>query len=63
MKTRERVELITEMRASLNDAMDRLAAVDATAKFDQQDDENLLDAWEAARKTAMITKRLPNAQS
>jgi hypothetical protein len=61
MKTRERVELITEMQAHLNDALERLAAIDATAKFDAQDDENLLDAWEAARKTLMIAKRLPSA--
>jgi hypothetical protein len=61
MKTRERVELITEMKTHLSEAIERLAAVDATAKFDEQDDENLLDAWEAARKTAMITKRLPSA--
>jgi len=63
MKTRERVELITEMRTHLSDALQRLEAVDATAQFDEQDDENLLDAWEAARKTAMIAKRLPSAQS
>ena len=61
MRTRERVELITEMKSHLNDAIERLAAVDATAKFDEQDDENLLDAWEAARKAALITKRLPSA--
>jgi len=63
MKTRERVELITEMKTRLSDALQRLEAVDATAKFDEQDDENLLDAWEAAGKTAMTTKRLPGAQS
>lgn len=63
MKTRERVELITEMRAHLNNALERLAVVDATAKFDEQDEENLLDAWEAARKAASISDRLPSAQS
>jgi len=61
MKARERVGLITEMKDHLSDALERLEAVDATAKFDAQDDENLLDAWEAARKAAMIAKRLPSA--
>ncbi len=61
MKTRERVELITEMKTHLSETLQRLEAVDATAKFNEQDDENLLDAWEAAGKTAMITKRLPSA--
>ena len=63
MKTSERVDLITEMKAHLSDAIERLAAVDATAKFDEQDDENLLDAWEAAGKAAMRIKRLPSARS
>ena len=49
------------MKTHLSDALQRLEAVDATAKFDEQDDENLLDAWEAARKTLMIAKRLPSA--
>lgn len=63
MKTRERVELITEMRTRLNDTLERLAAVDATARFDEQDDENLLDAWEAAGKAAALAARLPGAKS
>ena len=63
MKARERVGLITEMKDHLSDALQRLEAVDAAARFGEQDDENLLDAWEAARKVAMITTRLPGARS